>query len=709
VPADPYAAETVRRVAARAPLAFGVFLVCTTISTVFEVLRFPERRAWMLGFYAGFVALVAIGFPLIRRRPALAVPVLVVFVNAIGVGLNVYHAVVAAPVAMDMLVVTALLATSAVILPWGQKNQALASVGAFVSYPLMLLGSPDDPLVWAVGGTYLLAVIAIGTYGAGLFARHIRTGVELSAALTEREARLQSYFDLSLVGTAIVTAAGICREVNEELLAMFGCSREAVVGQPWWTLVEPDDCPVAEGLLAQAVAGAPERIDLRCRRADGTTIHCVVAARGLPAMGGQLDHALVLIHDITDRRRTEIEREVSLARAEAARQQAEATSRAKDALLATVSHELRTPLTPIIAWADMLSENALDADGRARALGAIKRNAKAQVALIDDLLDLSRLVAGNWQETLRPVELAAVARAALEMIEPDARAKGLGVVVAPCDQPLVVKGDPERLRQAVLNLLGNAIKFTPRGGRVSVTLRASRGKAILCVRDTGQGIDAAVLPEIFEPFRQGDSSSSRRHGGLGLGLSIVRALVERHGGTVQATSEGPDRGAAFFVELPLLPVRDADAALADPRPTPPVRSERSGSRAVLHGLRVLVVDDDPDSNAVIGSVLVSRGAQVRTALSAEQGLRVAEEWRPQVILSDIAMPEQDGIELLRAIRQRRDRLGEVPTVAVTAYSSAEDRQRILDAGFHAYVAKPFDAVHLAAVVETAAHASRVLH
>ena len=244
--------------------------------------------------------------PIVRRRPALAVPLLVAFVNTIGLGLNLYHAVVASPVAMCMLVVTALLASSAVILPWGQSNQALASIGAFVSYPLMLRTTPDDPIVWAVGGTYLLAVVALGTYGAGLFARHIRTGVELSAALTEREAQLQSYFDLSLVGTAIVTATGTCREVNEELLAMFGVARQALVGQPWWTLVEPADCPVAEGLLAQAIAGAPERIDLRCRRVDGSTIHCVVAARGLPGVSGQLDHALVLVHDITDRRRIEI-------------------------------------------------------------------------------------------------------------------------------------------------------------------------------------------------------------------------------------------------------------------------------------------------------------------------------------------------------------------------------------------------------------------
>jgi len=694
-------------VSERAPLAFGIFLVCTSISTVFEIVRFPERRAWMLGFYAGFVALVAIGLPLVRRRPALAIPIFVAFVNAIGVGLNVYHAAVGAPVAMCMLVLTALLASCAVVLPWGQKNQALASIGAFVSYPLMLLANPSDPLVWAVGGTYLLAVIILGAYGAGLFARHIRTDVELTAALTEREAQLQSYFDLSLVGTAIVAASGVCREVNEELLAIFGHSREALLGRPWWALVEPDDCPVAEGLLAQAIAGAPDRIDIRCRRADGTTIHCVVAARGLPGVGGHLDHALVLVHDITDRRRTEIEREVTLARSEAARQQAEATNRAKDALLATVSHELRTPLTPIIAWADMLSENNLDSDGRARALGAIKRNARAQVALIDDLLDLSRLVASNWQDSFRPVELGAVARAALEMIEPEARAKGLGLIVEPCSQPLVVKGDPERLRQAVLNLLANAIKFTPRGGRVSVALRATGGKATVCVKDTGLGIDPTLLREIFEPFRQGDSSSSRRHGGLGLGLAIVRALIERHGGSVHATSDGPDRGAAFFVELPLLPVRDADAALADPRPA--ALSDRNGSRAVLQGLRVLVVDDDADSNAAIGSVLASRGAQVRTALSADQGLRIAEEWRPQVILSDIAMPVKDGIELLRAIRQRRETLGEVPTVAVTAYGSAADRQRILDAGFHAYVAKPFDAVYLAAVVETAAQASRVLH
>jgi PAS domain S-box-containing protein len=699
---DPYEPEVVRYVAARVPLAFGVFLACVGISTTFEFLRFPGRRPIMGAFAAGFTLLTAMTAAALRRWPARTVTVLVVFVNVVGVGMNAYHALVAAPAAMCVWVLTALLCSSAVILPWGRRNQALASVGALATYPLQLENGVNDPLVWAAGGTYLLAVVALSVFGANLFARFMRKDLRLTAELSEREARLQSYFDLSLVGTAIVGADGRSSEVNEELCRMFGRSAEAFRAAPWWEVVVPEEQTVGRGMLAQALGGAPTQLDLTCVAADGGTLHATVAVRGLPGPDGRLDHALVLVHDITERRRMEIAREESLARTEVARREAEDASRAKDAFLATVSHELRTPLTPIMAWTDLLLGGTLGGEETTRALGSIQRNARAQARLIDDLLDLSRIVAGEWRVEFRPVDLVPVVRAALDVTRPAADAKGIDVSSALPPEPVVVSGDPERLQQVVWNLLANAIKFTPRDGQVDVTLVPRDGGARLTIRDTGEGIPAGFIAHVFEPFRQADQSMRRRHTGLGLGLAIARALTELHGGMIRAHSEGEGKGATFTVELP------APAALLEGdevRAGAAVETSRQamgGPRASLRGVRVLVVDDDPDSNGVVTALLAARGASVRAVSSAQEALRTAEQWRPDVVVSDIAMPGEDGIALLRALRARQATIGEVPAIALTAFGGSDARRRLLAAGFHAHVIKPFDPVHLAAVVETAA-------
>jgi PAS domain S-box-containing protein len=697
---DPYELEIVRHVRSRVPLAIGVFLLCVGVSTVFEFLRFPGRRPAMGAFAAGFAVLAAVTAAALRRRPDWTIPVLVAFVNVVGVAINAYHAMVGAPAPLCVWVLTALLASSAVLLPWGRRNQALACIGALAAYPLQLQSGANDPLVWAAGGTYLLAVTALSVFGAALFARFVRKDLQLTAELTEREACLQSYFDLSLVGTAIVGADGTCREVNEELCRMFGKTADELRGSAWWDLVVPEERTVGRGMLAQALGGAPTRLDLACLGCDATPLHATVAVRGLPGPDGRLDHALVLVHDITERRRAELAREESLQRTEAARREAEDASRAKDAFLATVSHELRTPLTPIMAWTDLLLHGGLGGEETTRALGSIQRNARAQARLIDDLLDLSRIVAGEWRVEMRAVDLGPVMRAALDVTRPSADAKGIALESVLPPVPVIVRGDPERLQQVVWNLVANAIKFTSRGGRVDVTLDVSSLRARLVVRDTGEGIPAAFVPHVFEPFRQADESSGRRHAGLGLGLAIARALTECHGGAIHAHSDGEGKGATFTVELPTLEALATDDATDDALET--ARQVMGGPRASLRGVRVLVVDDDADSNAVVAALLAARGASVRTALTASDALRIAERWRPDVVVSDIAMPGEDGIALLRELRARQATIGDVPAIALTAFGGSDARRRLLAAGFQAHVVKPFDPVYLAAVVETAA-------
>ena len=688
-------------------MAVAVLLGSVGISAIFEFFRFPERRILMLGFATGFATLSAAAWGITLRWPRWTIPAFVVVVNAVGVGINAYHAIVASPVAMCIWVLTALLAGSAVLLPWGPRNQAVASLGVLLTYPVHLATGGSDPLAWAAGGAYLLMVVALSTFGSSLFDHYRKKDLQLTAALSEREARLQSYFDLSLFGMAVVGPDGSCREVNEELCRMLDAPASTLLGTAWTRWIDPSDASVAPGLLAQALAGAPARMDLRLVGPESATIHATVAVRGLPAPDGTTDHAMILVHDISERHQIEMERERSLELTEAARQRAEEASRAKDAFFATVSHELRTPLTPILAWANLLQAGGLGVTRTARAVSAIRRNAYAQARIIDDLLDMSRIVAGEWRFDFQPVELGAITRAAIEVVQPAADAKRVMLTAVLPERPVAVRGDADRLQQVAWNLISNAIKFTPTGGRITVTVQAVDGKAQLVVQDTGEGIPPEFVPRVFEPFRQADASPGRRYAGLGLGLAIVRALVERHDGTIRVESPGKRRGTTFTVELPGL----ADARASDDAPefaeVEPALGLMDGPRAALKGLKVLVVDDDPDSNSVVKALLVARGAAVRTVLSAAEGLAMADQWRPDVVVSDIAMPGDDGVAFLHELRARRETIGDVPAIALTAYGSSAERRQFLDAGFQAHVAKPFDPVHLAAVVETAVSAGRM--
>jgi signal transduction histidine kinase/DNA-binding response OmpR family regulator len=384
-----------------------------------------------------------------------------------------------------------------------------------------------------------------------------------------------------------------------------------------------------------------------------------------------------------------------------ARAAAEAASRAKDEFLAVLSHELRTPLNAVYGWAHMLRTGGIRGDDLTRALDVIMRNANAQVQLIDDMLDVSRIVTGKMRLDVRAVDLRAVVEAAIDVVRPTADAKGLRLQAVLDTQELGITGDPDRLQQVVWNLLINAVKFSPRGGRIQVHLQRTNSHAEISVSDTGQGIVPEVLPHVFERFRQADSTSTRRHAGLGLGLALVRHLVELHGGTVEAASGGEGQGATFTVKLPIAIARSGEAHA---RPT---RGRAYGTAAVaappteskaLHGVRVVVVDDDRDGLEMIATMLRAGGAEVRTGSSAAEGLETIRAWRPDVLISDIEMPGEDGYTFIRRVRALESEAARTPAVALTAYGRVEDRLRTLSAGYSMHVPKPVDPAELAIVV-----------
>ncbi len=349
----------------------------------------------------------------------------------------------------------------------------------------------------------------------------------------------------------------------------------------------------------------------------------------------------------------------------------------------------------MLTWSELLRRRGVSPTETARGLDAIARNAGNLARLIEELLDVSRIESGKLRLDLVPLELGVVAMEAVEVIRPAAEAKRIAIETGLDGPECRVLGDADRLRQVLWNLLANAIKFTSGGGVVRVTIERRGADARVAVRDTGQGIAPALLPFVFERFRQGDTSSTRRHGGLGIGLAIVRELVELHGGRVAVESGGEGRGATFTVELPLL---------AADRPRRRREAARSGA-AVLDGMRVLIVDDDADSNEAVRGVLAAAGAEVRAAGSTDEAVRTLAGWMPDVVVSDIAMPGEDGYGLLARLRSEAAALGHIPTIALTAYSAPADRERALAAGFDAHVAKPFRGEELVEVVATAHRAA----
>ncbi len=404
-------------------------------------------------------------------------------------------------------------------------------------------------------------------------------------------------------------------------------------------------------------------------------------------------------------KRARAEAEASAAENERLYREAQEANRLKDEFLATVSHELRTPLTAILGWAHMLRTGQFAGESAASAFETIERNARAQSQLIDDLLDVSRAITGKLRIDVRPVDPNSFIDAAVESVRPAAEARGVRLQKVTDTGVVTVSGDPVRLQQVVWNLLSNAIKFTPRGGRVRVMLERVNSHVEISVSDDGAGIAPEFLPHVFDRFRQADQKTTRTHGGLGLGLSIVRHLVELHGGSVRAESEGEGRGSTFTVALPVSPVNHSASQGARVHPAARDTLPRFECPDRLDGLRVLVVDDEHDTREMLRAGLGHCGAEVITAASAAEALAEVRESPPDVLVSDIGMPGEDGYELVRQLRAMPpEGGGRVPAIALTAYARVEDRMQALRAGYQMHVPKPVELAEL--IVVTAGLAGR---
>ena len=488
----------------------------------------------------------------------------------------------------------------------------------------------------------------------------------------------------------------VVRTPNALPLLGLPLTNDAEHGLTFEQMIHPEDRQrVREQVQAALTSGTAMATEFRLVRPDGSIVWVLDDGRfELDADGTPLRMRGIL-RDISEQKLLE-------ARLEHARQEAAAASQAKDLFLATISHELRTPLNAILGWARMLAAGDLDPETAARAIAVIERNADSQARLIEDLLDVARITTGKLRLDLRPIELVSVVERAVDVVRPAADAKGVRLHVALDHRAGPVMGDADRLQQAVWNLLTNAIKFTPRGGRVQIFLTRVDSHVEIRVSDSGIGIAADALPHVFDRFVQGRHASGGQQG-LGLGLTLARHLVELHGGTLVAESPGKDEGAQFSIALPLL-IHTLPAAPTGRHPAIP-GSEPVDRGVSLHGVRVLAIDDARDSLDMLGTLLRSRGADVRTAESARQGFAALSEWVPHVLVCDIEMPEENGYDLLTRIRALPDQRASVPAIAVTAYARTEDRVRAIETGFNVHIAKPLEPVELLTMIRALASMS----
>jgi signal transduction histidine kinase/CheY-like chemotaxis protein len=424
---------------------------------------------------------------------------------------------------------------------------------------------------------------------------------------------------------------------------------------------------------------------------------------------GRVIGTLTIIEDVTERvaRESELQAQIEersrlLSSEKLARNEAERANRLKDEFLATISHELRNPLNAILGWAHMMRLGKLNEANAERAVETIYRNAKSQAQLVADLLDVSRIISGKLRLDVRTVDLISIVNAAIDSIRPAAEAKSirLQTILDPAAGP--ISGDADRLQQIVWNLLTNAVKFTPKGGRIQVKLQRVDSHVEIVVSDSGVGISKEFLPHVFDRFRQADASTTRLHGGLGLGLSIVHQLVDLHGGTVTVQSEGEGKGATFTITLPFVGVISQMEAEA----VHPTHSEEILSfdgLPSLKGLKVLVVDDEADTGELIGEVLKECGSEVIITRSAAEALEAIEQHKPDILISDLGMPDEDGYSLIEKVRALpSERGGNIPAAALTAYARAEDRMRVLRSGFQFHLPKPVDSAELVTVVASLA-------
>lgn len=516
----------------------------------------------------------------------------------------------------------------------------------------------------------------------------------LFAALKRSEETFQAFMDHSPTSSWITDAEGRVVYCSVTYRQTFKLPTEDVVGKLPGDLYPREFAEkYAANIRAVAETGKAVEVEEVAPRLDGTVGEFWVYkfpirdAEGRTLVGG-------VAIDVTERKRADREREQALAAEQAARAEAERANGLKDEFLATLSHELRTPLNAILGWSQYLEGANADPETVAEGVAVISRNARAQTQLIEDLLDMSRIVSGKLRLDMRPVKVAEVVAAALESVMPAAGAKRI-TVEQRVEGGVVVMGDASRLQQVVWNLLTNAVKFTPEGGRVELRTERVNGKVEVTVSDDGQGVAPEFLAHMFERFRQADASTTRRHGGLGIGLALVKQLVELHGGTVRAASAGEGRGATFTVSLPVAAVAaksgDAGAAAAS--------AGGLCAEKMLEGVKVLLIDDDADGRFLGRRILEECGARVVTAGSAVEGLELLKRERPDVLVSDIGMPEADGYALIHWVRRlTAAEGGRTPAVALTAFARSEDRRRALLAGYQSHVPKPVEPAELVTVV-----------
>jgi hypothetical protein len=504
---------------------------------------------------------------------------------------------------------------------------------------------------------------------------------EIAAVKRQSEERYRSLADSVPVIVWVVGPEGSIHYCNPAWTSYSGLSFEPAGDVTDARFVHAEDLGrTRASWLTARESGAQWENEYRLRRHDGEYRWHLGRASPEHDGRGQISGWIVTATDIDERKRTDDLRAQLLRHEQRAREVAEAANRAKDEFLATVSHELRAPLNAIIGWVQMLRGGTLDEARQSHALQTIERNAQIQCSLVEELLDVSRIIAGKVTLEMETVFLGHIAEAAIEAAGPAASAKGIAIESALVCKHDEVIADPRRLQQAIGNLLANAVKFTPAGGRVSVRLSREERTVSVRVTDTGIGIPEDFLPHVFDRFRQADGSSTRAHGGLGLGLAIVRHIAELHKGTVRAESNGPGKGASLTLTLPAAPPSSEPS-----RPATPLRK----SDPDLVGMHVLFVDDEPDARELVEEFLSSRGAKVSTAASAEEALARLREVRPDVLVSDIGMPKENGLTLMHRIRQLpTDEGGGVPAVAVTGLASLDDARRALAAGFQEHLPKP---------------------
>ena len=475
---------------------------------------------------------------------------------------------------------------------------------------------------------------------------------------------------------------------------LFGWKAHEVIGKHVneWQFVFTDDVDAVALVTNRQREGVEVQGIQRNRNytREGSILFCEWYNSVLHDERGRLVSVLSLVLDVTARVKAEDDRAALLIRERDARRHAEEADRLKDEFLATLSHELRTPLTSILGWASMIRNGEVEGANEARAIETIERNARSQARLIDDLLDVSRIITGNLRLDLHPLNLAPIVDAAIDALRPTADVKGIEIRTEIVSGECLVKGDPNRLRQVIWNLLSNSIKFTQRGGIVTINLKCVGAVVRLTVADTGEGISSEFLPYVFDRFRQAEGSISRKQGGLGLGLAVVRHLVELHGGSISAESAGLGEGAVFTVELPLAEERRDPARAEERRRELERRRSRTGA-VRLDGVHALLVEDDDDSRKLLGTILKRHGARVTSAKSAAEALRVFEADVPDILISDIGMPDEDGYEFIRKLRSLPpEKGGLTPAIALTGYASRKDRERALEAGYHKHMAKPIE-------------------